>query len=430
MTLTVRQPDAKRTLPRVTQDSKSKNENARRDRILTRDVVLVMTAALCYMSSNMIGTPLMPGYAGELGATGTVMGVVSGMMSIVSLFCRPIAGNLSDRVSKRLIVGIGSVLYLASSIWYAFATSPGSLIAARMVNGVAFACCSVCLATWMAMLLPIRHMGAGMGIYGTVNALAMAIGPAIGIEIRQLVGYRATFLLSAVLAVVMVAAVLLVCNGGAPPNRTNSTVAATDDPQRSRSLPRRVLGAVIEPHVLPLAMVFMLFVTPYYATQSFLVEYADARGFNVTVSLFFPIYAVALLVLRVTLRDLFDRKSFRFFFVACSICMLLALLGLDVMSNNWILAASAILTACGYGIMSSATQSQAVIIAGREHAGIANSTYYVGIDLGMTLGSLLGGFLYGNVGITWFYPIFMLSMPLAWVIYIASAHIIHPAHTR
>lgn len=412
------------------QDSKSKNENARRDRILTRDVVLVMTAALCYMSSNMIGTPLMPGYAGELGATGTVMGVVSGMMSIVSLFCRPIAGNLSDRVSKRLIVGIGSVLYLASSIWYAFATSPGSLIAARMVNGVAFACCSVCLATWMAMLLPIRHMGAGMGIYGTVNALAMAIGPAIGIEIRQLVGYRATFLLSAVLAVVMVAAVLLVCNGGAPPNRTNSTVAATDDPQRSRSLPRRVLGAVIEPHVLPLAMVFMLFVTPYYATQSFLVEYADARGFNVTVSLFFPIYAVALLVLRVTLRDLFDRKSFRFFFVACSICMLLALLGLDVMSNNWILAASAILTACGYGIMSSATQSQAVIIAGREHAGIANSTYYVGIDLGMTLGSLLGGFLYGNVGITWFYPIFMLSMPLAWVIYIASAHIIHPAHTR
>lgn len=191
-----------------------------------------------------------------------------------------------------------------------------------------------------------------------------------------------------------------------------------------------MLGAVIEPHVLPLAMVFMLFVTPYYATQSFLVEYADARGFNVTVSLFFPIYAVALLVLRVTLRDLFDRKSFRFFFVACSIYMLLALLGLDVMPNNWILAASAILTACGYGIMSSATQSQAVIIAGREHAGIANSTYYVGIDLGMTLGSLLGGFLYGNVGITWFYPIFMLSMPLAWVIYIASAHIIHPAHTR
>ena len=394
------------------------------DRLMNRDVALVMAATFCFMASNMLVSPLMAGFSESLGAGGALMGVVAAMMNVVSLFCRPIAGNLADRTSKRTLVGIGAALYLVSSVWYALAGSPASLIAARMVNGVGFACCSVCLATWMAMLLPIRHMGAGMGIYGTVNALAMAIGPAIGIEIRQLVGYRATFPLSAVLAVVMVAAVLLVRNGGAPPNRTNSTVAATDDPQRSRSLPRRVLGAVIEPHVLPLAMVFMLFVTPYYATQSFLVEYADARGFNVTVSLFFPIYAVALLVLRVTLRDLSDRKSFRFFFVACSICMLLALLGLDVMSNNWILAASAILTACGYGIMSSATQSQAVIIAGREHAGIANSTYYIGIALGMSLGPLLGGLIYGGLPIAWFYPLFMITMPLAWIIHLSTARFV------
>lgn len=415
------------------------------DRMLTRDVALVMAAAFCYMASNMIGTPLMPGYAGELGATGTVLGVVSGMMSFVSLFCRPIAGNLADRLSKRLIVGVGSALYLVSSLWYAFATSPGSLIAARMVNGVAFACCSVCLATWMATLLPIRHMGAGMGLYGTVNALAMAIGPAIGIEVQRLVGYRATFLMSAVLAVVMVAAVLLVRDGGRPVGAAARGAAGDGDARtdgartadggaesavRRAGPPRRLLGAVIEPRVLPLALVFMLFVAPYYATQSFVVEYAAARGFHVAVSLFFPLYALALLILRITLRDLFDRKSFRFFFVACSACMLAALLCLDLMANNAVLVAAAVLTAFGYGVMSSVTQSQAVIIAGRAHAGLANSTYYVGIDLGMTLGSLLGGFLYGNVGIEWFYPVLMLSMPLAWVIYIAAAHIIHPAHTR
>lgn len=177
----------------------------------------------------------------------------------------------------------------------------------------------------------------------------------------------------------------------------------------------------------PLALVFMLFVAPYYATQSFVVEYAAARGFHVAVSLFFPL---ALPILRITLRDLFDRKSFRFFLVACSACVLAAPLCLDLMANNAVLVAAAVLTAFGYGVMSSATQSQAVIIAGRAHAGLANSTYYVGIDLGMTLGSLPGGFLYGNVGIEWFHPVLMLSMPLAWVIYIAAAHIIHPAHTR
>ena len=146
------------------------------DRLMNRDVALVMAATFCFMASNMLVSPLMAGFSESLGAGGALMGVVAAMMNVVSLFCRPIAGNLADRTSKRTLVGIGAALYLVSSVWYALAGSPASLIAARMVNGVGFACCSVCLATWMAMLLPIRHMGAGMGLYGTMNALAMAIG--------------------------------------------------------------------------------------------------------------------------------------------------------------------------------------------------------------------------------------------------------------
>ena len=152
------------------------------DRLMNRDVALVMAATFCFMASNMLISPLMAGFSESLGAGGALMGVVAAMMNVVSLFCRPIAGNLADRTSKRTLVGIGAALYLVSSVWYALAGSPASLIAARMVNGVGFACCSVCLATWMAMLLPIRHMGAGMGLYGTMNALAMAIGPAVGIR--------------------------------------------------------------------------------------------------------------------------------------------------------------------------------------------------------------------------------------------------------
>ena len=87
-------------------------------------------------------------------------------MSFISLFCRPIAGNLSDKTSKRTLVAVGTVLYFAAGLLYYFANSPIMLIMARVINGVGFACCSVCLATWMSLLLPIRHMGAGMGLYG------------------------------------------------------------------------------------------------------------------------------------------------------------------------------------------------------------------------------------------------------------------------
>ena len=36
---------------------------------------------------------------------------------------------------------------------------------------------------------------------------------------------------------------------------------------------------------------------------------------------------------------------------------------------------------------------------GKEKRGLANSTYYIGLDLGMTLGPLIGGALYGGLDI-------------------------------
>lgn len=176
--------------------------------------------------------------------------------------------------------------------------------------------------------------------------------------------------------------------------------------------------------MVPLSLVFMCFAIPYFANQSFLVEYADARGLHADVSLFFPLYAVALLILRLAFRRLFDTKPFRMFFAIGTVAMLGMLLCLTVMDNDWALLAAAVLTAFSYGMMSSVTQAEAVVIAGKARSGIANSTYYIGIDLGMSLGPLLGGLIYGGLPIAWFYPLFMITMPLAWIIHLSTARFV------
>ena len=68
-----------------------------------------MLATFCFMSSNMLANPIVAGYAESLGADGMLMGAVAGSMSFISLFCRPIAGNLSDKTSKRTLVAVGSI---------------------------------------------------------------------------------------------------------------------------------------------------------------------------------------------------------------------------------------------------------------------------------------------------------------------------------
>ena len=198
------------------QSNQPEQPRRKHDRLITRDMALVMLATFCFMSSNMLANPIVAGYAESLGADGMLMGAVAGSMSFISLFCRPIAGNLSDKNQQAHACGGWHGALFRRRTAVLFRKLPIMLIMARVINGVGFACCSVCLATWMSLLLPIRHMGAGMGLYGTMNALAMAVGPALGIRAQKYIGYRLTFLSSLVLAVIMLIATLMVKNGGQP----------------------------------------------------------------------------------------------------------------------------------------------------------------------------------------------------------------------
>lgn len=385
-----------------------------RERLITRDVALIMAATFFYMTSSMMGTPIIAGFSQSLGASGAVMGFLAGALSLSALICRPIAGNLSDRTSKRRLAVIGALIFLASNLGYYFVPNTAWLLAARILNGVGFACISVCLSTWLSMLLPISRMGAGMGLYGTMNALAQAVGPDLGIRASKAIGYRNTFLIAVGLTCCIVICVLLIKDGGKPPR-------ARLGRQQGGERHHIRLDSLFEPRVIPIALIFMLFAIPYFANQSFIVDYANARHAHVIVSLFFPCYAITLLISRIVLSNWFDTKSFLFFMVTGTICQIVMLASLTVMRNNWLVMLAGLATVGAYGMMSSVTQARAVLIAGKARSGMANTTYYAGIDLGMFLGPLIGGFLYGGLPIIWFYPALLLTMPVAWTVY-AFAH--------
>ena len=78
----------------------------------------------------------------------------------------------------------------------------------------------------------------------------------------------------------------------------------------------------------------------------------------------------------------------------------------------------------GYGIMSSVCQSRAIVTAGREHAGLGNTTYYIGLDLGMTLGPVLGGVLYGSLDIRLFDPVLLLTVPAVIAVYALNRRVL------
>lgn len=387
--------------------------------LYSKDIMLVLAASFFYMASPMLVTPLITGFTESIGASAALMGLVGGLMNLVSLFCRPIAGNLADRISKYKLSFIGAVFMTAACVGYIFAPNEVVVIIARIINGFGFACCSVCMATWMSNMLPKEKIGSGMGVYGTMNALAMAVAPAIGVSAYQAFGYRVSFVIALVFSLAIIVVIQFTGDKGEPETENADAGENGSEAGDAAGRQRRKLE-LIDVKVIPIALIIMLFAIPYCATQSFLVTYAEVRGLHVSVSLFFPAYAAVLIVLRLSLRNLFDKLPFRIFLLSSALSELLAILFLTIMKNNAVMLLASCFLAGGYGIMSSVCQSTAILLAGREKRGLANSTYYIGLDLGMTLGPMIGGALYGWLDIGWFYPVLMVTMPLAGVVYIVA----------
>ena len=375
-----------------------------RQKMYSKDIILVLAATFFYMSSPMLVTPLITGFTESIGGTAAVMGFVGGLMNLVSLFCRPLAGNLADKLSKYKVSFLGAIFMTAACVGYIFAPNEAVVVISRIVNGFGFACCSVCMSTWMSNMLPKEKVGSGMGVYGTMNALGMALAPAIGVSVYENFGYRAAFVIALVFSAAIMVTIQFTGDRGEP--------VKTEGGEKKRL-------ELIDARVIPVSLIIMLFAIPYCATQSFLVTYVQVRGLDVTVSMFFPFYAIVLIVLRLALKDLFDKLPFHVFLAASCCCEFLAILLLAVMQSNAVMFLAAAFLAGGYGIMSSVCQSTAILLAGKEKRGLANSTYYIGLDLGMTLGPMIGGALYGGLDIRWFYPALMVTMPLAAAVYLA-----------
>lgn len=369
----------------------------------TRDIILILLSNFFYFASSSLVGSLITGFTADLGGSGMLMGVAGGLMSFCSLFCRPFIGNIVDKLSKYKVSTIGMGLMALACVGYVAAQDPYMILVLRIINGVGFSCCSICISTWMANLLPEDKMGSGMGVYGTMQALAAAIAPSLGIYVFQRTGYRPALSIALVSAIISLLCIQFIHNKGEA-DRTTDTKSG-------------ISIKLIDKRVLPVAITVMLFAIPFFATQSFLVKYAEERNLSISVSLFFMVYAVILLILRLSLKKLFDTAAFELFLFAGVFSGVCGVVFLAVMKNNIEMFLAAFFMAGGYGIMCSVCQARAMLIADKHNRGLANSTYYIGIDAGMTLGPVIGGALFAYLDIQWFYPCLLVTFPLIVIVY-------------
>ncbi|MEU1418993.1 MULTISPECIES: MDR family MFS transporter [unclassified Kitasatospora] len=92
----------------------------------------------------------------------------------------PIWGKLSDLASKKLLLQIALVIYIASSALAGLAQNTGELIACRALQGIGAGGVTALAQICLAAMVPPRERGRYSGYFGAVFALATIGGPLIG----------------------------------------------------------------------------------------------------------------------------------------------------------------------------------------------------------------------------------------------------------
>ena len=106
------------------------------------------------------------------------------------------AAAVGDRFGRRRVFALGLGVFAAGSAACALAPGVGALIAARAVQGVGAAMVMPLALALLNAAVPPQRRGWAMGIFGSVTAMAVVVGPVLGGAITQGLAWQWIFWLN------------------------------------------------------------------------------------------------------------------------------------------------------------------------------------------------------------------------------------------
>lgn len=358
----------------------------RQEPLWNSNYVKVWVANFMIFFSFMLLTPLLPSYLSDtFGADKQTIGIVLSGYTLTALLIRALSGYMVDSFPRRVVL-VAS--YLVFALCFAGYLVAGSLLLfaiVRTLHGAPFGATTVANSTVAIDVLHPSRRAEGIGYYGLSNNIATAISPTVALLLFEAYSnYDLLFwvaLLTALIGLISTNSVKL---------RQREIVRD----KRPLSLDRFILlkgwreGA---------AMVCYAF--SYGVLATYVAIYGkDELGITGGTGLFFMLLAIGLILSRlVGSRTLRQGKVTQNATIG-TIISLFGYLLFAALHNAWGYYGAALVIGLGNGHMFPAFQTMFINLAENSQRGTANSTLLVSWDIGIGLGTLVGGIVAEHVG--------------------------------
>ncbi len=345
--------------------------------LYTKDFLLHCFSYLLMAVSFYFLLPTLPTFVTDvLGENADKVGYIIGIYALSALIVRPLSGYAFDKYGRRKLFLFAMLCYALVMAAYGLAASFIFLLFLRLVNGGFWGIVTTGGGTITSDLVPNSRRGEGIGIFGLSMTLSMAIGPLIGLQIlRETGSYQVLFITAGVLCTLAVVMSFFV-NHPKISNRNNKLSWEN----------------VFEPKVLKVSMVMLLLAFPFAGIMSFITLFAKELSIEST-GLFFLIYAIGLSIIRPTTGKIMDKKGPGFIMFLSFLGSISGLILLSQSTAEPGFLVAAFVLGLGNGIVMPTLQTMVINMVKPEKRGVATSTFFSSIDLGIGIGA----FFLGNI---------------------------------
>ncbi len=328
----------------------------------------------------------------SLNASMSEAGLASGIFILGTLLARVFAGRSIELYGRKKMLYFGILFYLATTGMYFLIHSLPMLFLVRALNGIGYGIASTATSTIVSTMIPVSRRGEGVNYYALSMSLAAAIGPFIGMKLQQLVPFEDIIIFSlAMVAVCFVAVAFMHVQ----------EFELTEE--HRRELSEWHIANFLEPKVAAISIVAFFVAVAYSSVLTFLASYAESLDLMTAGTLFFVVYALVITLARPVAGVMFDRKGEDFVMYPTYACLAIGLALLAITTQSWMMLLAGVFVGLGYGTFMSNGQAICIHLVKEVRIGVAVSTYFVALDLGLGVGPYVLGALKETLGFSGIY---------------------------
>lgn len=364
-------------------------------RLWTRGFILdTLVNFLIYIIYYMLVVIIASEAISSLNATVSEAGLAAGIFVLGTLAARLAAGRSVEIYGRKKMLYGGILFYLVTTCMYFAVDSLPLMYGVRFLNGIGYGIASTATSTIVSAMIPEERRGEGINYYALSMSLAAAIGPFLGMMMQQFFSFR--------IIIMFCVAVVLACLAAAFVMKVDE-IRITEE--RRAQLKEISLSSFLEPKVMGIAIVGFFVALCYSSALSFLATYASELHLMTAGTLFFVVYALSVTIIRPVAGVMFDKKGEDFVMYPTFLCLAVGLLLLSITTRSWEMLVAGVFVGLGYGTFMSNGQAICVKLVDEVRIGVAVSTYFVMLDLGLGVGPYILGAFKGPLGFSGIYSL-------------------------